>query len=244
MAQHNYEHLTMAQLSAYLDQELASGELALCSAHLATCPLCQAALADLRLTSSLLHGLPQAEVPRSFVLPINIAVLPETPVHAVQHARQSGRSQYIWKRSLRAVSTLAAIIGMVFILAGALTALPHGGVTMTTSAPSSGSQAQHAASSAATPAPSMGPYAKPPTRSTADQGTTTAGSNNTPTTIPQPVTPQPTARGNEFSATRQPEMPPAALDPGKPEGRLGIGSALFILGILGVLLTRRSRRDP
>lgn len=237
MAQNKHEHLTIAQLSAYLDQELSSGELALCDAHLSICPLCQAALADLRLTSALLHGLPQVEVPRSFVLPTNIAVLPETPAH--EASRRTDRSQYLWKSTLRALSTLAAVLGVIFILMGAVTAL-HPQVLATNSASySQTAQGQQHAPTTPT-GPNVAGASSTPGAHTADPGKTPFADKATPVVTPQPNPRQP-ARPDDQSGGAE---PPPVLDLGKPEGRLGIGSTLFALGILGVLLTRRFRRDP
>lgn len=239
MAQNKHEHLTIAQLSAYLDQELSSGELAQCDAHLSICPLCQAALADLRLTSTLLHGLPQVEVPRSFVLPINIAVLPETPTHEAPHSRRSGRSQHLWKSSLRALSTLAAVLGMIFILMGAVTALHPQGVATSSISYSQAPQAQHPAQATST-MPNAAGTSSTPGAHTADPGKTPFADKATPVATPQPNPRQPARSGDQPGVAE----PPPVLDLGKPEGRLGIGSTLFALGILGVLLTRRFRRDP
>ena len=100
MAQYSNEHLTTAQISAYLDKELAADELSLCQAHLQSCQACQDLLTDLRLTSALLHGLPQVEVPRSFALPLKIAVLPRTSdeVARPQTKHRTGKSQHLLGR--------------------------------------------------------------------------------------------------------------------------------------------------
>ncbi len=146
MAQHSNEHLTIVELSAYIDDELASDELVLCAAHIQICQPCQAALADLKLTSALLGGLPQVEVPRSFALPTNLALLPKTPgARDTKPARAPSMAPRIWARSLRIASTLVAALGVLLFLAGALSALPHGGITAgtatTANAPSTSSGA-------------------------------------------------------------------------------------------------------
>lgn len=56
-------------LSAYLDGELAAGEMARVEAHLRRCPNCQQELRSLRETALLLRCAPQRAVPRSFALP-------------------------------------------------------------------------------------------------------------------------------------------------------------------------------
>lgn len=246
MVQHNNAHLTIAQLSAYLDKELAAEELALCEAHVQTCQPCQAALADLRLTSALLNGLPQVEVPRSFTLPTNITVLPETPAATETRPRPPERLNRAWKGTLRTLSTLAAVLGLLFILAGALSALPHMGGAATSmnsaAAPntqSSGSQVE---------APELTATASgltPRIPATAQAASATRAPSSTVTSVPTP-TPAGTQPG--FNTTSQsvqppPAAPPAALDLGQPEGRLSIGGVLFVLGVLGVALTRRKRHE-
>lgn len=234
MGQHSNEHLTIAQLSAYLDKELSRDELALCDAHLQSCPQCQAVLADLRITSALLHRMPQVEVPRSFVLPSNLAVLPAAPARSEPRRLQPTRSQYVVKRSLRALSTLAAVVGLLFILFGAISTLPHGGYATSGAvmAPENGA----AGSKSGTPSlagthKSTSPYEHETVQA---QATARAQHQQEPTATPT------------ASAPVEPQAPqtnlPAVLNLGQPEGRLSIGAALLVLGILGVLLTRRSRR--
>lgn len=238
MAQHSNEHLTIAQLSAYVDKELAADELALCDAHLRACQLCQGALADLRLTSALLRGMPREQAPRSFVLPINIAVLPETPAHEERQSLRPRSSHYIVRRTLRALSTLAAVVGLVFFLAGALSALPHGGgMAVNSSATSSGASI---APQTATRVPSSSATKAAPSV----QDTQPAANARTPTPTPVPTPASHLAQATSQAGINQTtEPPPAVLDLGRPEGRLSIGSALFLLGLLGVVLARRPRNN-
>lgn len=238
MAQHNNEHLTITQLSAYLDQEMAPDELELCAAHVQTCQPCQAALADLRLTSTLLNGMPQVQVPRSFTLPTNFIVLPTTPTREERPARRPDRRQHIVKRTARALSTIAAVIGLLFILVGAFSTLSHQSYNATSgSAPNT---AQHAANRGPTTPQQTGV----PPNTQSPHSTTSIGSS-APTQTPKP---QPTANGDQRLApngdanTPQPTLPPV-FDPGQPEGRLSIGSALLLFGILGLLMTRRRQRE-
>lgn len=244
MVQHNNAHLTIAQLSAYVDKELAPEELALCEAHIQTCQPCRAALADLRLTSTLLNGLPMVEVPRSFALPTNMIVLPETPAATKTQTRQPGHLSLALRRTLRALSTVAAVLGLLFIVAGALSALPHGGVSTSlnsAAAPntqSSGSQVE---------APELTATASgltPRIPSTAQAASATRAPASTVTSVPTPTPAdvQPGFDGIHHAPQQPAALPPAVLDPGQPEGKLSIGGGLFVLGVLGVALTRRSRR--
>src|SRR5207302_8922539 len=56
-------------------------------------------------------------------------------------ASTRSRGTYIIQHSLRAMSTIAAVLGLIFILSGAITSLPHfgGGGASTTTTSSSGS---------------------------------------------------------------------------------------------------------
>jgi hypothetical protein len=241
VAQHSNEHLTIAKLSAYIDDELAPEELALCDAHIQTCQPCQAALADLRLTSALLGSLPRVAVPRSFTLPTNFVMLPETPDTADGHIAwrsSSHQTPAIWRRSLRVVSALAAVLGLLFFLAGALSSLPHGGsMNASSSSTSAGIPVEHPASAQTasvqrnTPQPHFSPDAR---------ATYAATVMLTPTLISTPPAYGNTQSQNQPPA-QQPGLPPA-LDPGQPQGRLTIGVALLLLGIAGVFVARLPAR--
>lgn len=242
MAQQSNEHLTIAELSAYIDEELAPEELALCDAHIQTCQPCQAALADLRLTCALLASMPQVAVPRSFVLPTNLALLPETPAitTAKPAERAPTRHTHILQRSLRAVSTLVAILGVLFFLAGASSMLAHGGAS-NSSATMSNAAVPHAASGQITPTSTPLIANTPVQRLSPDVRTTPhATSQLTPAPVPTPTS-TPTTYANSQTQdqppAQQPELP-AALDPGQPVGRLSIGAALLLLSILGALASR------
>lgn len=238
MVQHNNEHLTTAQLSAYVDQELTGDELALCAAHLQTCQACQVTLADLRFTSRLLRDMPEVEVPRSFVLPLNISVLPETPAHTTRRVPQASKGQAIIRRTFRAVSTLAAVVGLVFILVGAFATLPNGVVmnsASTTAAPRYSTAAGHTASDASATQRAMQGLPPEATRvalTPSPASTSTASASGI------------SIHGATQPSEQQAITLPPALDPSQPEGRLGLGALLFILGIIGALATRRKQPKP
>ena len=244
MVQHNNAHLTIAQLSAYVDKELAPEELALCEAHIQICQPCQAALADLRLTSTLLNGMPMVEVPRSFTLPTNMIVLPETPAASKAQTRQPERLGRVLRRTLRTLSTVAAVLGLLFILAGALSAFSHGGTSATlnsAAAPSTQSSGSQVESPELT-ATASGLTPRIPSTAQAASATRSPVSTITPVPTPTPAGAQPGFDGIHRSPQQPAAPPPAVLDPGQPEGKLSIGGGLFVLGVLGVALTRRSRR--
>ena len=142
MAQTQNEHLTTEQISASFDKQLSPQEQAVFDAHISSCQQCQNKLADLRLTATLLHSLPVEEVPRSFVLPHNVSILPErtirqdAPVTALPQRQRPQRS--VLRRSIRIVSTLAAVLALCFIISGMLPLL-YSGAGNSASSTSSGS---------------------------------------------------------------------------------------------------------
>ncbi|MGH2481318.1 MAG: hypothetical protein ACRDHW_16820, partial [Ktedonobacteraceae bacterium] len=203
---------------------MAPDELALCATHVQTCQPCQAALADLQLTSDLLNGLPQVEVPRSFALPTNLVVLPTTPRSTTQHTRRSSRS--IARSALHTLSTIAAVIGLIFLLAGTFALVPHSNTTArpVTSVPHTATQA-----GSATAHQQLPPAATPETRTGPD------GNGNTPTLTSTHIAsrnPSQTPVTGPAPRTAQEQLP-AVLNHGQADGRLSIGSALLLLGLLG-----------
>lgn len=238
MIQDQHEHLTTAQLSAYLDQELAPDEIALCATHMQTCQRCQTALADLRFTSALLHSIPQVEVPRSFVLPTNLVVLPTTPA-GVSEAPHLRRYTFV-KRTLRTLSTIAAVIGLLLILAGALTTIPHNINTSTAALPAPPANTGHvAAQGSSTVSRLQTPLATPDKRTEPTTLTRTPEQTFTPQATPGNGT---TTTSTPNSTSNGPPGPPLTLDPTQPAGRLSLGAVLLLLGILGLLWTRRLQR--
>ncbi|HZS76149.1 MAG TPA: zf-HC2 domain-containing protein [Ktedonobacteraceae bacterium] len=226
MTQDNQEHLTIEQLSAYIDQELSSDEQAAVAAHLQTCEQCQRALAGLRQAVLLVRALPQVEVPRSFVLPEELAPAPilHRPRETEPVVPLQTRRSYLLRRSVRALSTLAAAIGLIFILSGVLAGIPlgfHGG-----GAASSSNMSTDAGQS-----PTLG--------RTPDIMTTRKGEKTPPavTNAPTP-TPGPTNTGTHTPSSAQ-SPPPAVLDLAQPAGRLSLGSLLLLLSIVGLVVTRR-----
>lgn len=242
MAQGTNEHLTTALLSAYLDEELAPDELALCDAHLQTCQRCLAILADLRTVSRFLGELPEVEVPRSFALPANLTALPASPMPgAMTRQPEARQDQHFIKYTMRALSTIAAVLGIVLVLAGGFSALPRGGT-----ATSSNTAAPSFALQRTTPGSSS------KTRTPAGVGTSGGQTQDTPVSkspVPTALAPTPPPHstttvdpGNQRALASSPT--PAALDLEQPAGRLTIGSTLLLLGLLGIVFTRRRRDNP
>lgn len=248
MAQHSNEHLTIAELSAYIDEELTPAELALCDAHIQSCQPCQAALTDLRLTSALLASMPQVAVPRSFALPTNLVLLPETP--AVTGAKTASRVSpaipAFLRRTLRPVSTLVALLGIFLFLVGAFSALPHVATFNSSATMSSGSVPRAVSAPAKpTPVPTALLTNTPSLQHLSPEARTPyATVQLTPTPVLTPVNTPAThsdAQNQDQPPAHQLEIP-AAVDPGQPAGRMSIGAALLLLGILGVIVGRRLNR--
>jgi Putative zinc-finger len=227
-------HLTTEQLSALLDREASAEEQAQWEAHLSTCPQCQRALNALRQTVTMLHALPQPKLPRSFVLPVEAA---EPISHAVAAAptpiRPTRRRLNPYVRGvLRTVSALAAIIGVVFFLSGALPGLVHGGATGSSSTTESS-----AISSAQT-----GGIKAP----TADH--LHALSPATTATATELVKPQPPSIPDQSSQQGDNQSSPSfeftflIFNLSTPAGRVGLGMILVLLGGMGWILFKRSRR--
>ncbi len=239
MAQHGNEHLTTIQLSAYLDRELPADELAACSTHLASCQVCQAALADLRLTASLLRRLPEVEVPRSFVLSAEVALLPLAP------ASRPGGVLLLLRKAARPFSALAAIVGVLLILLGAISGvLPAGTYPSTTAAPAASGNsalqatADSAAGHVAIPSPSLASGLFSPTAQETARPATTGAPLST-------ATPVSTSSAGGISNAEPPALngPPAIVDPAQPAGRAALGTLLLILGLAGLFFTRQQDRS-
>lgn len=236
MAQQD-EHLTTEQLSAFLNKQLSPAERAVFDAHLASCQQCQSRLADLRLTVALVRALPQEEVPRSFVLPSRLAPVAERPTPrpatVTPVPRQRGARVSVLQRTVRTVSTLAAVLALIFILSGILPPIHFGGGEATSTAGSAAPVASNqsaASNGAATPATQFG-------RTQPADGTKTPH----PTPKPTPAaTAHSTIRSGTYPAVQSPTLPPF-LDLSQPQGRLALGALLLVLGITGLVVTRRRR---
>ena len=233
MAQHD-EHLTTEQLSAFLDKQLAPQEQAAFDAHVSTCQECQGKLADLRLTVALVRALPQEEVPRSFVLPSRLVPVAERPLHrragATPVTRQRRVRAHALQRAVRVISTLAAVLALIFIISGILPLIHFGGGASSTT--SNGSSAETRPSSNSTV---MGRI-----NGTATTDRPQAARSETPTPTPTQAARVQSNTGSSPSTAPPPPLPPA-LDLGQPEGRLALGALLLVLGIIGLIITRRRR---
>jgi anti-sigma factor RsiW len=232
------EHLTIEQRSAFLDKQLSSQEQAIVDAHLRDCQQCQQALADLRQTVALLRTLPQVEVPRSFTLPARIAAVQEQPAHidpVVTPISQRKRArQNSVQRAVRVVSTLAAVLGLIFILSSFVTALPHGGSASSTASSGTVNRASPGANTHTNQSPTARAGTQP-----GGVGSPAVLPSKTPTPTPTPMPTHAVRQGTQTSTGPPGQPAPAVLDLSGPTGHLVIGSALLVLAILGFALARR-----
>jgi len=252
---HDDRHLTTTQLSAFIDKELSEQELEVCNAHLETCQQCQSALAGLKQTVAFLHALPEPALPRSFALSDRFTYLQERPEpQGEQQARANPQVRrrsggYYVQRSLRVASTIAAVIGLVFLLSGLLPMLPHGESTSAGSnAPSASSEQRpsqiqpgitstsSAATATAQKAVSADQHGSPVRTHISSPTPGNANAALTPTRIKGASNQSPSK-----NTSTQPSLP--VLDLGTPLGRQEAGFTLLVLGIVGVLLTRRRQRE-
>jgi hypothetical protein len=244
VAKHDERHLTTEQLSAYMDKQLSAQEQAAYATHLQSCTQCQQALVGLQQTVALLRALPQPSLPRSFTLPAGASYLQERPalqtVPTAPPPRPATR-RTSWQRymrgSLRAVSTIAAVLGLIFLLSGLVITLPRGGMGTATSSSSNsgGTSPRYAQDITATSATATSVAHQ-------EQATDkTHVSKPTPTTAEQVRTPAAVSQATSTPEQPQPAQPLASLF--TPLSLQLGGFILFVLGIVGVLLTRRRPGD-
>jgi hypothetical protein len=134
------------------------------------------------------------------------------------------------------MSTLAAVLGFLFILSGFLTYVHlagAGGVT------SSGSPAFSSQNTQPTK-PNSG-AAQQAGRGTPNVGKVNGSATKTP--VPPQSTPIATPAANTGSAHMTDQAPTISpvLDLSRSEGRLSLGLLLLLFGIIGLLTTRRRR---
>jgi anti-sigma factor RsiW len=239
VAQIHNEHLTTEQLSASFDKQLSPQEQAVFDAHISTCQQCQNKLADLRLTAALLHALPEEEVPHSFVLPGNVSIIPDRTIQQdathIPIPRRQHKQISVLRRSIRVVSTLAAVLALCFIISGILPLLYSGGTG-----------ASSTASSGSTPL-EMGtvhPTVTVPGVQEQNRVPASAGSAATPPTETAHSL-SPTDKGTTTSKTEHPANPgpttPPAIDLSQPLARLSFGVLVLAVSIIVLIVTRRGR---
>ena len=227
-------HLTTARLSTFIDEQLSTEEQAQSEEHLRTCELCQQQLAELRQMVTLLHALPQPKLPRSFTLPIAEptlaprAVSVARPLASVTPIRQSRGIPASIGGAIRVISTLAAVIGIVFLLSdlfGTVIMLPRGGVGSASTANSGG------VASTSTPQRATIPHFVTP------RSTKISGQDATPSPTTAPSVTSPSTTTHKSTPPNQPQF--AIFDISTPWSRAVIGVVLVVLGIIGFVVVGR-----
>jgi negative regulator of sigma E activity len=244
------------QLSAYLDGELAERERKPLEAHLVNCTDCQRELAELRQVRQLLHALPTPALPRSFALPVPAEE--PAPVRRAAHSPapsatpSAGRGGRL-ARAAQWTGGLAASIGLLLILGGALVGGAHlGGAASSASQGAPVASSSQSSTNGATNAPAAGtqdhstqtprslqpgaPSATTPASSPATNGGSTAG--------PTGATPGGTGtpQGHSQSgAETSPTVSSSTVLSLTGAGLTGGGVVLFVGGSIG---RRRRRKEP
>ncbi len=240
-------HLTTTQLSALLDGQLSPEEQAQSDAHLNTCEQCQQQLAGLRQTVTLLRAMPQPELPRSFMLPTDSIVAPlnmrsaqpSTRVTLPTPVRHGGRPSYI-RSTATALSTLAAVLGIVFLLSGLFgTAIRGGSASTSTSGNSSTLPPKKSA-------PQITKPVVPGVSTPHVQASAIATPSPSPTATP--VSSVRRASDKDHNTSQQNVFQPilTIFDLSIPGSRAMLGLILLLIGIVGLsLLTiQRARSYP
>jgi len=254
-------HLTTEQLSAYLDGQVSSEERTQWDSHLQTCEQCRQGLASLRQTVALLHALPQPALPRSFVLSLTPTMqyaqsVPQAqdegvaPISLESHraarqtdpvTKQRGRGVTYLRGTLRALSAIAAVAGLLLFLSGLITALP--GETGMSTASSGAANSSAAQSRAAQPAPASAPQATnaditPQVGNTNKEPASTLAANQM---TPQ-VKPAPTAEIRKVLPTTPSILPDLLFfDINVPSARVGLGMLLVLLGVMGFIVFKQRK---
>jgi hypothetical protein len=240
VAQIHDEHLTTEQLSASFDRQLSPQEQAVFDAHISICQQCQNKLSDLRLTAALLRALPEEEVPRTFVLPGSVSFVPnqtirqDAPFTTLPQRQRAQKS--ILRRSIRVVSTLAAVLALCFIISGILPLLYSGGSGASSTASSNTTFGQ---------ANTVHPTVTPPGVQQSNRVLPPVGSAATTQPTQTPHSLSKTGSGTttskpEGTTNPGPTIPPA-IDLSQPVPRLGLGVLVLAVSIIGFIVTRRRR---
>lgn len=243
-----HQHLTTEQLSAFIDKQLSVEEQGHVDEHLKQCEQCQLWLKELRQTVMLVHALPQPQLPRSFTLPADVLVAPvpaqtehASPVTTISRSRLS----HI-RTAIRVVSTLAAVVGIVFLLSGIWSFSRQAAFSPTaTSGSSSASSAASASSSSSTSSgvsnqtkqasQAITPHAMSTAMSTSISQATASFAQQATATATAVSKKQPEPAQNAPSSA----APPVSLfDLGQSSGRINLGMILLILGGVGFIYLR------
>jgi anti-sigma factor RsiW len=240
VAQTQNEHLTSEQLSASLDKQLSPQEQAVFDAHIASCQQCQHKLADLRLTASLLHALPEMEVPRSFMLPISVSIASDSPtsqkapITPLPLRRPMQNSAL--RRSIRIISTLAAVLALCFIISGMVPFVISGSGYSATTSSGAGTTLGSEHPSATASGVEQPNHVLQKGGATANAQATATAQARTPASTASPA-----PNNNQSTNPNTGNITLPAIDLSQPAIRIGIGIVVLALSIIILILTRRRR---
>jgi hypothetical protein len=241
------QHLTNEHLSAMLDGQLSEDEQEYARKHLPTCEQCQQRQAELRQMVALLHALPQPALPRSFALPLDMTLTEQT-LTPIKEARRPLRSRpatplfpnYVYS-TLRAISTIAAVIGIIFLLTSLFPTHMGGSATSSTgmAVPAAGT-INRAQNDTTLTQEAMSPHAL---NGTPEGGGLALSTPTAPITPPPPhITYGPTQPG--IIPVAPPVSPVVSLfDLSTVQGRATLGFLLLVLGIIGLTIFRHRKRS-
>ncbi len=258
-------HLTTEQLSALLDDQLTQKDEEY-DGHLASCQQCQLELAGLRHTVHLLRALPSPALPRSFVLPAGITQITpidteapgEANIHILRSTNSSPQQTHTHtstqthirtrtrrstgRRILSLAGTLAAVVGILFVLSGLIPSLPQGSMSAgSASTVSSSASTSNGAASSAGPAPAskasggVGPQNSKPA---AEQPQSVQANRSSDPTHTQNVVGIQPAQEQGAEPEAAPPTAASLFDWGATGTRIGLGILLFIAGMMGIAVGR------
>ncbi len=162
---------------------------------------------------------------------------PGRPLHEPQAARGTRVVRPAFRRTVRVMSTLVAVLGLLFVLSSLLTNVHLGATNSAGSAPST--------SSSSAELPAQTPQASSLAHTPSVFGTKKPQKlGETGTTPPVQQTPEvrPVHPGTTTSPANQPVFSPF-FDLSTMQGRLTLGLALLVLGIFGWFISRRRYRQ-
>jgi anti-sigma factor RsiW len=237
-----HQHLTTEQLSAFIDKQLSVEEQRQVDEHLKQCEQCQLWLKELRHTVMLVHALPQPQLPRSFALPADVLIAPlpvQTKHTSHVAATQRARLSHV-RTAIRVVSTLAAVVGIFFLLSGLLS-FSHN--VAFSSAAATSAPASSARSTVSKQAQQSRQAVAPRVMSTAmstsiSQATASFAAQASASAAPKK---RPEHAQNSPSYT----APPVVLfDLTQSSRRIAVGIILLILGCIGFIYLRFQHSRP
>jgi anti-sigma factor RsiW len=194
------DHLTIEELSAYVDNALAADERESSDAHLRDCAACQHELAELQQAVTLLRAVPNRAAPRSFHVSAQAAVTPAMPVRPEAPRRRAPIISPVWLRGLSGVAAAFMVVAFASDLLGSL-------ASKSTAVPTAG---QYQSAPAERPAASSADQAAPQLRSQPARGDGGSAEGRSAAAAPTPAANVTEAGGGSPPASAPQAAPPIA----------------------------------